>query len=270
MAPIPPDHSPSCPDHSDCALACKALHQICTPFLWRAVKVKASRPKASKEDAAQQALHRNASHVSELHLLYASLFHIFLPRKKDTTLLGYENMYDSERERKEVEEGYLPALCINLQALRLYRFDNSMEDPYGDDGIMSRDREDLYEYPGLELGIAALVRQNPRLVRLEFGPLLTEELLIPMVTEDLPHLEFLDIKMPFMPTESKYILENLPEGIKEVCLVVYSRFLMVSSMFTPPKSARSKSHRAFMSLKIDELDDLEEFILLPFWRPAKS
>ncbi|KAF9379990.1 hypothetical protein CPB97_008633 [Podila verticillata] len=85
-----------------------------------------------------------------------------------------------------------------------------------------------------------------------------------MVTEDLPHLEFLDINMPFTPTKLKYILENLPESIKEVCLVVYGRLLKVSSGFTPLTSARPKSHRALTSLRISGLDGLEEFVLLPF------
>lgn len=115
-------------DRTNCALTCRALHQICTPFLWQAIKVKASRLKAFKEEAAQQALHKNASRVRELHLLYVDLFHVFLPRKRcSSPLVDCRDISDSERWREEVEEGYLPALCTNLKALQLHYFDDSVE-----------------------------------------------------------------------------------------------------------------------------------------------
>lgn len=39
---------------------------------------------------------------------------------------------------------------------------------------MSRYRDGLYQYPGLESNIASLVRQNPGIVRPEFGPYVRE------------------------------------------------------------------------------------------------
>ncbi|KAF8983564.1 hypothetical protein CPC16_010752 [Podila verticillata] len=216
-------------------LVSKRSQTLVSPYLWHTLKLDSpATVKRFLSDPVQRALIRNAAFVRSL-VLPPELYHVFLPHK------GYHQ--------------YHPSHFANLQSINLPGKYNPRTGQT-DRGSLGQDAEDA---------VSSLFRQNPSLTKVHIERNVGVESLLRMVSEDLPNLEDLDIEAcQFGAWTAKVLLQNLPESIKHVAMIVAENEDddVDNKMDISPTP---KKHPALESLDIDlNSTEHEELILLPF------
>ncbi|KAG0344128.1 hypothetical protein BG004_004715 [Podila humilis] len=278
-----------------CSYVCKAMNRIVSPFLWHTIRADLSTQiKTFRNVNKLLGLRKNAGSVQRLHLLYVSLYHIFLPPRIPDS--NSSNCSAAQNENTTIigkrEDDFLPGLCSNLQELWLHQLESSVYDPYGPvDGMLQTGPAVFGR--ALEPSIIALIRQNPNISTLKIAPL-TSYQLVQNILQALPHLQVLHLGTCLFWSEVKSVLESLPEGIKEVKILgsadspKTNKPLQVLTFgrkqpslqqqqqpqphSSPTLEQRVKPHRVLETLELRGKfqNGQEEHILLPFLKSCSS
>lgn len=162
-------------------------------------------------DATQMALSRNAGYIQELTLKYMSIYNIFAPA------------VDGSGSTHTIINVGIPQ-CTNLRRLDLLLYDDPKRRP---NGHWDYEHPPIFDNPldsVLDEAVALLIRRNPGLTVLVIEKSTCFKTLLPLLVNDLPHLEELHCSTNCSIDEhlAKVLLEHLPERIRSVRLCMYT------------------------------------------------
>lgn len=247
-------------DIVQCVLVSRAWLTHLTPHVWRTINIQSpAQLTLFQTPIVQQALTRNAGHVHDLSITYQCLFAIFLPKR----ILAHHI-----QPKYENIGGFRPALFTNLRALQ---WSNTPDAPF---------HFRLHD-ASLKIRFVSLVQQQTTALRkLVIDVPVYSELPLKLITEDLPHLQHLELSSCASESELdlKSLLENLPESIRTVFVAEWKilrprvgdgdDYSTAQPTNTHPAI---KHHHALKSLHLGaDLNGTEQCVLLPFLESCSS
>ncbi|KAF9294498.1 hypothetical protein BGZ74_011245, partial [Mortierella antarctica] len=189
------------PSLAVCVRVNRAWNELCIPHLWRTLNIDSGeRLERFMTDATQMALSRNAEYIQELTLKYMSIYNIFAPA-----------VDGSGSTHTTINVG-IPQ-CTNLRRLDLLLYDDPKRRP---NGHWDYEQPPIFDNPldsVLDEAVALLIRRNPGLTVLVIEKSTCFKTLLPLLVNDLPHLEELHCSTNCSIDEhlAKVLLEHLPE-----------------------------------------------------------
>lgn len=252
-----------------CVYVSRAWYTHLNPLVWRSINIKIPAQRTLfQSSTVQLALVRNAAHVHHLSITFQSLCSIFLPRYSPPHFI---------QPRSVSIGGFRRALLTNLRTLEWFNIKDRPSSNVHPTALSYRFTRHDSE---LDAQFASLVRQQKSaLSTLVIDVPISSKLLLQLVTEDMPHLQHLDVRSPGSELDLKTMLENLPESIRTVS-VITQRIRLPSDNDSNNNSNKStgvaqsstnrqqpiiKRHGALESLRLStDLKGMEELILLPF------
>lgn len=218
---------------------------MCTPLVWKTLNItKTHQRQRFLSPFVQKALKRNASHVSELHILFFSVLKSALVTSPIS--------------------GDRYALCEDLQKLNVL----------GELDRKNRDSLNSHNFcPSAENDLLILIQNNTQLR--SFSMQLNIPIMPRLVIENMPNLQDLYLSMHPIPLV-KLVLDRLPECIRKIRLGTL-RYddeevdpALIERLDSVPRP-RPRHHRALESLRLDNyLYRQEEYLLLPFLLTCNS
>ncbi|KAF9382139.1 hypothetical protein CPB97_007329 [Podila verticillata] len=189
-----------------CVYVSRAWYTHLNPLVWRSINIKIPAQRTLfQSSTVQLALVRNAAHVHHLSITFQSLCSIFLPRYIPPHFI---------QPRSVSIGGFRRALLTNLRTLEWFNIKDRPSSNVHPTALPYRfTRHDSK----LDAQFASLVRQQKSaLSTLVIDVPISSKLLLQLVTEDMPHLQHLDVRSAGSELDLKTMLENLPESIRTV------------------------------------------------------
>lgn len=263
-------------DILQCVCVSRAWQTHLAPLIWRSINIKIPAQLALfQSSSVQHTLARNAAHVHHLSITFRSLCSIFLPKNIPPHYI---------QRKSENIAGFRPALLTNLRTLEWF---NIKDPPLRNIHSTALPYRPGWHESRLDAQFASLVQQQKSaLSRLVIDVPICSKLLLKLVTEDMPHLQHLEVRSTGSELDLKTMLENLPECIRAVS--VTKRYIRLPSGDDDNNSNSNKStgvaqtstngqqpiikrHDALESFRLlTDLKGMEEFILLPFVESCSS
>lgn len=232
-------------DLANCARLNKEWNRMCIPLVWKTLNIaKTHQRQRLLSPFAQKALKRNATHVSELHVLFVSVLKSAL--------------------RTGPISGDRYALCEDLQKLVVL----------GELDRKNRDSLNSHSFcPSAENDLLILIQNNTQLR--SFSMQLNIPIMPRLVVEYMPNLQELYLSIHPIPLV-KLVLDRLPECIRKIRLGML-RYdedevdpALIERLDSGPRP-RPRHHHALESLRLDNyLYKQEEYLLLPFLYTCSS
>lgn len=244
-----------------CAKTNKAWNTLSTPCLWRTIDINNPQQLESfLTTESQAAFYRNAKHIRDLSLNYGSIYSIFSP-PTDNGSLGSNSTHGLE--------------CTGLRRLNVYKYRDPKRQQNGE--WITKNVHSTKLSPAMEDTVGTLIRQNPGLKELKIGVLMSTEMLVPLLTHDLPSLQIFSCH--FQPCFDRYIgkviLDHLPESIRsiDICVAAQNQAENQKKVADAIRDRlgllQPRQHNALESLAINSgsrrtSPEDEHFLLLPF------